>query len=156
MRVRPAQPDDMAAVAQMARALAAHVRDPDPGDGTAALIRDGFGLERWFECLVVEANDKLIGFTLVCRRFEAHTGQRRLWIGDLYVSPEARRVGAARAILLALAQRAHELGCTHLCWDLWRENEVAQAFYTKVGAHVDGDITTMVLPLQRLITAKEG
>jgi GNAT superfamily N-acetyltransferase len=156
MRVRSAEPDDMAAVAQMARALAAHVRDPDPGEGTDALTQNCFGPDRWCECLVVEAADTLLGFALACRRFEAGTGHRSLWISDLYVSPEARRIGAGRALLRALAERAREQGCIRLGWDVWRENDVARAFYARVGAHIDDEIVVMVAPLDGLMAAKKG
>src|SRR6202011_5955044 len=109
VRVRRARRGDMAAVARMARELAAAVRDPDPGDGAAGLIRAGFGRDRWFECHVVESDGAVVGFALACRRFEAHTGERRLWIGDLYISPAARRTGAARMLLAALHRRADAL-----------------------------------------------
>ena len=117
MRVRPAQPEDMAAVSEMARALAAHVEDAYPGDGADALIRSGFGAERWFECLVAETNDeKLVGFALACRRYEAHMGRRSLWIGDLYVCPKARRARRTSVAVRACRARpgarmhAHHLG----------------------------------------------
>ena len=157
MRVRPAQPEDMAGVSEMARALAAHVEDADPGDGADALIRSGFGAERWFECLVAETNDeKLVGFALACRRYEAHMGRRSLWIGDLYVCPTARRARVARALLSGLAEHARGLGCTHITWELWRRNDVAQAFYAALGAHADDEVAPMSLPVETLVTRLRG
>ena len=157
MRVRSANPEDMEAVSAMARALAAHLEDSDPGDGTDALVRSGFGHEPWFECLVAETNDeKLVGFALACRRYEAHMGRRSLWMGDLYVSPNARRTGAARALLLALAERARVLGCTHITWELWRRNEVAKAFYAELGAQAEDEVAPMSLPVETLVTRLRG
>jgi GNAT superfamily N-acetyltransferase len=153
MRVRPAKPEDMSAVSEMARALAAHVKDPDPRNGTDALIRSGFGAERWFECLVAETDaENLVGFALACRRYEAHMGRRSLWIGDLYVSPNARRAGAAQALILSLAERAEALGCAHITFELWRRNEVAQAFYADLGAQADDEVASMSLPVEALVT----
>ena len=54
MRIRQALPEDMAAVAELSRELAAHVNDPDPGSDYSVLVDCAFGLERWFECLVAE------------------------------------------------------------------------------------------------------
>ncbi|MBW0003842.1 MAG: GNAT family N-acetyltransferase [Hyphomicrobiales bacterium] len=156
MRVRAAQPEDMEAVSAMARALAAHLEDPDPGGDADALIRSGFGSERWFECLVAETDDALVGFALACRRYEAHMGRRSLWIGDLYVSPNARRTGAARALLLALADRAQLLGCTHITWELWRKNELARAFYAELGAREDDEVAPMAMAIGDLTAQLRG
>ncbi|MBV8427511.1 MAG: GNAT family N-acetyltransferase [Hyphomicrobiales bacterium] len=157
MRVRPAHPKDMGAVSAMARALADHVDDPDPGDGADALIRSGFGAERWFECLVVETEgDKLVGFALACRRYEAHRGRRSLWIGDLYVSSSARRTGAGRAMLLALAGHAEALGCTHITFELWRKNELARAFYAELGAREDAEVAPMAMAIGDLTAQLRG
>lgn len=153
MRVRPARPDDMARVAEMARALAAHLQDPDPGDGRAALIGNVFGPDRWCECLVAEADGMLVGFLLACRRFEASMGQRSLWISDLYVAPEARGKGAGRAMLVAVARRAVELRCAHLSWDVWHENAGALVFYARIGGQIDDEIVPMVISPEQLMAA---
>ena len=148
MRVRTAEANDMDAVAQMARELAAHVSDPDPGDRAADLVRDGFGADRWFECFVAEADDgTLIGYVLACRRFEAHTAIKRLWIGDLYVRPNRRSSGVGRALIRAVAQRAHGLGCAELSWELWEGNASGRRFYASLGAVVAAEISSMTMPV---------
>ena len=83
--VRTALPSDAEVVVAMAAELAAAVEDPTPDLDVARFVRDGFGPDRWFECLVVEIDGEPVGFALICRGFEAHTGKRRLWLGDLYV-----------------------------------------------------------------------
>ncbi len=153
MRVRPARPDDMASVAEMARALAVHLQDPDPGDGRAALIGNVFGPDRWCECLVAEADGVLVGFLLACRRYEASMGQRSLWISDLYVVPGARGTGAGRALLRAIAERAIDLRCAHLCWDVWQENAGALAFYARIGGRIDKEIVPMVMSPEQFMAA---
>jgi hypothetical protein len=54
MRIRRALPEDMAAVGELSRELAAHVGDPDPGHDASLLSECGFGPDGWFECLVAE------------------------------------------------------------------------------------------------------
>jgi len=54
MRIRQALPEDMAAVGELSRELAAHVGDPDPGHDASLLSECGFGPDGWFECLVAE------------------------------------------------------------------------------------------------------
>ena len=78
MKIRQAIPEDMAAVAELSRELAAHVNDPDPGSDASRLLDCGFGPDRWFECFVAEDGNRIVGFALFCRRFEAHTREKRV------------------------------------------------------------------------------
>jgi GNAT superfamily N-acetyltransferase len=125
---------DAAAVAEMARELAAGLNDPVPSLDPNDLVRDGTGPERWFDCLVAEVDDRLIGYAMVCRAYEAHTAKRRLWLSDLYVRAHARRTGAGRALMAELARLAIAQGCEAVYWDLWRLNHVGKAFYETLGA----------------------
>jgi GNAT superfamily N-acetyltransferase len=96
----------------------------------------GFGPDRWFECLVAEDDTDVIGFALTCKRFEARTRQRRLWIADLFVVPSARTRGVGHLLMNALAERAQVLGCVGLSWELWNGNVTGRRFYESLGAHV--------------------
>ena len=129
MRIRQAASEDMVAVAELSRELAAHVDDPDPGSDASLLLDCGFGPDRWFECLVAEDGNRIVGFALFCRRFEAHTRERRLWLGDLCVSRDQRHRGIGRALVAAVQTRATELGCAAVDLELARGNDVARSFY---------------------------
>jgi GNAT superfamily N-acetyltransferase len=95
--VRPMRPEDATAVVSMAIELAAAVGDPAPTLSESDLIRNSSGPERWFDCLVAELGGQLMGYAVFCKGFEAHTGRKRLWLGDFYVRPGARRSGVGRA-----------------------------------------------------------
>ncbi len=149
--VRTALPSDAEVVVAMAAELAAAVEDPAPDFDTARFVRDGFGPERWFECLVAEIGGEApVGYALICRGFEAHTGKRRLWLGDLYVRAAARRSGAGRALMAAVAGRALDLDCEAVYWELWRPNAVGRAFYERLDAEETGDLAVMRLGGERL------
>jgi GNAT superfamily N-acetyltransferase len=149
--VRNAQPADAELVVAMAAELAAAVEDPAPDFDAARFVRDGFGPDRWFECLVVEiGGEASVGYALICRGFEAHTGKRRLWLGDLYVRAAARRGGAGRALMAAVASRALDLDCEAVYWELWRPNALGRAFYERLDAEETGDLAVMRLGGGRL------
>jgi GNAT superfamily N-acetyltransferase len=148
--VRQAASADAEAVLEMARALAAAVDDPPPQTDPTQFVRDGFGAERWFECLVAELDGRLVGYAVVCRGYEAHTGQRRLWLGDLYVTPGLRRSGAGRALMRTVARRAIELGCAAVYWELWHENSIGRAFYEDLQADAVGDLTIFRLSTRHM------
>jgi GNAT superfamily N-acetyltransferase len=107
--VRAIRPEDAAGVLDMARQLAAAVGDPEPSLAEADLIRDGTGPDRWFDCLVAEVASRLVAYALLCKGFEAHTAKKRLWVGDFYVRPDARRNGVGRALLTALKRKEFQI-----------------------------------------------
>jgi GNAT superfamily N-acetyltransferase len=148
--VRAMRPDDAATVVALARELATHVGDPRPALRESDLVRDSSGPERWFDCLVVEIAGGIVGYATASKAFEAHTGKRRLWLGDLYVRPAARGKGAGRALVAALARRALALDCDALHWELWRINATGAAFYRKLMAEEAADLAVMRLGAERL------
>jgi GNAT superfamily N-acetyltransferase len=151
--VRAALPADAEVIAVMAAELAAAVEDPRPDFDAARFIRDGFGPDRWFECLVAEIEGQPVGYALMCRGFEAHTGKRRLWLGDLYVRTAARRSGAGRSLMVAVANRALELDCEAVYWELWRPNALGKVFYERMAAEEAADLAVMRLGGERLSAA---
>jgi GNAT superfamily N-acetyltransferase len=148
--VRAMRSDDAAGVIDMARQLAAAVGDPEPSLARADLIRDGTGSERWFDCLVAEVAGRLVAYALICKGFEAHTVRKRLWIGDFYVRPDARRNGVGRALMTAVARHALQLGCDAVYWELWRKNTTGEAFYRRLGAEEAVDLAVMRFDRDRL------
>jgi GNAT superfamily N-acetyltransferase len=154
--IRPMRAADAARVVDMARALAAAVGDPAPKVSETDLIRDGAGPERWFDCLVAEVAGQVVGYALMSRGFEAHTGKRRLWLGDVYVQPAARRRGAGGALMTAIARHALQLGCDAVYWELWRMNVAGGAFYRGLQAEEATDLAVMRLDRDRLAAIAAG
>ncbi|MEP0706643.1 GNAT family N-acetyltransferase [Parvibaculum sp.] len=140
MQIRTARPEDAAAIAQLSRELAEHLSDPDPGADDALLLELGFGGERWFECLVAETEKEIVGYALYCRRFEAHTRARKIYLADLAVAKRRRGEGVGEKLIQALHEKAAELGCIAIVLDLWVENATARAFYEKIGAKHDTEL----------------
>jgi GNAT superfamily N-acetyltransferase len=148
--VRFAAPEDSKAIVAMACELARAVDDPPPPIDAARFLSAAFGPERWCDCFIAEQGSTLVGYAVVCRGFEAHTGQRRLWLADLFVSEAIRKGGVGRALMGAVASHALTLGCVAVCWDLWRPNKVGGAFYQALGAEEASDIAQFRLGPDRL------
>jgi GNAT superfamily N-acetyltransferase len=142
--------EDASAIVDMAQELAIAVDDPKPSTTAEALLRDGLGPARWFDCWLAENELEPIGYALACRGFEAHTGKRRLWLGDLYVRPSARHIGAGRALVAAVVRHALALGCDAVYWELWRQNVGGGAFYQQLAAEELRDLAIMRLDPQQL------
>ena len=149
--VRAMRREDAADVVEMARELAAAVGDGEPSLAESDLIRDGFGPDRWFDCLVAEVGGQLVGYVLMCKGFEAHTARRRLWLGDFYVRPRARRSGTGSALMTEVARHALGLDCEAVYWELWRMNVVGGAFYRRLRAEKAADLAIMRFDKDRLM-----
>ena len=141
--VRPARPADVRDILLMAKRLAAAVKDPAPGISERSLVSVLFGANRWAECFVAVEGSDVVGYVLASKYFEAHTGRRELRIADLYVDASARRAGTGRALFARLVRRARTLKCASLCWEVWRANPHAYAFFEMLGARHVNDISTM-------------
>ena len=147
--IRDAQSCDATAIAQLSRALAANVADPDPGGDTALIAEACFGPDRWIEVIVAERGGEILGLAASCRRFELHTRDRTLWLADLVVAEGARSQGLGSLLVQALSRRARALGCTAIVAELWVGNASARPFYDRIGARTNADIEIRVIDLPR-------
>jgi GNAT superfamily N-acetyltransferase len=76
-----------------------------------------------------------------------------MWLSDLYVRRPARRIGAGRALMNAVARLALTQGCDAVYWDLWRLNETGKAFYESLGAVEIDDLAIWRVPCRPLARA---
>lgn len=132
--IRPAVIEDAPALALLVAALRAHQKDPIGHLNEAAIRRDGFGDEREFDILVAERDRRPIGYALFTESYEPAFAARGLYLADLYVRPEARRSGAGRALVQAVAAEAKRRERSFLWWTSLAANAEAHAFYAAIGA----------------------
>jgi GNAT superfamily N-acetyltransferase len=153
-RVRAYRAADAPALTALAVEMAEDIDDPRPSLTPALLAEAALGPDPWCRILVAAAPDaavgRLLGFAATCRRFEVHLGQRSLWLADLHVARDARRAGAATALMAAVGREARAQGCRRVTWDLWTRNERARAFYARIGAAVDTELQVVFASAERL------
>ena len=135
--IRAAERKDVPAVHSMIVALAVcekltHLLVASPGDIEAAL----FGPHPAAEVLIAWDGAVPAGFALYFHNFSTFLGRRGLWLEDLFVRPEFRRRGCAKALLTALAAIARERGCGRFEWAVLDWNASAIEFYRSLGATV--------------------
>ena len=138
--IAAAQPSDVPAILALIRALAeyerlAHLCVSTEADLAAAL----FGPRPAAEVLIARRpgdTQDAAGFALFFQTFSTFLGRPSLWLEDLFVRPEARGLGIGRALLQALAARAHQRGCGRFEWAVLDWNASAIGFYESLGARV--------------------
>ena len=79
------------------------------------------------------AGGELVGVALWFLNFSTWEGVHGIYLEDLYVRPTARRSGAGRALLAALAGLCVERGYQRLDWWVLHWNP-ARDFYARIGA----------------------
>lgn len=147
--IREAVPADIGTIHDFILALADYEKlSHDVRADRASLDKYLFGPRPMAEVLIAESEGSAIGFALFFHNFSTFEGRPGLYLEDLFVIPEARGLGAGKALLSRLAQLALERDCARLEWWVLDWNEPSIAFYRSLGARpmdewtvqrVDGD-----------------
>jgi len=133
--IRPAIREDAPVILGFIRALAAYEHDLDAVRATEAdLIRDGFGPNPFFSCLIAEHNGRAAGFALYFFSYSTWMGRPGLYLEDIFVDPELRGLGIGKALLERVAALAVEKRCPRLEWEVLDWNTPAIEFYRAMGA----------------------
>ena len=140
LNLRPATPADVSQILQFIRDLATYEREPDAVHATEAdLLRDGFGPQKVFSCLIAEWTEDGVtapaGMALYIPFYSTWRGNAGIHLEDLFVRPEFRRKGIAKALFSRLAAIALERG-DRFQWHVLDWNQLAIDFYESMGAHM--------------------
>lgn len=136
---RPAEVADAPAVAALINALNS-LDGPRPAVPMTAEVvaRDLLGPAARAWLRVAEWRGALVGFATATPIYDAVRQADAMMLLDLYVAPEARRRGAARALMAALAVEALARGAGCLWWGVDQGDDEALAFYRAIGARSEG------------------
>ena len=135
--VRRAVREDVPAILDLIRALAAYEREPDAVEATEAdLVRTLFPDDGspTAHCHVAEADGAVVGIAVWFVTFSTWTGRNGMWLEDLFVLPEHRGSGLGRALLSSLAAVCLERGWPRLEWTVLDWNTPSIEFYRAIGA----------------------
>lgn len=118
--------------------LDAYARDPMgagrplPGPVRDRVLRD-LAAHPGAYCLLAEQDRQPIGFATCFVGYSTFNARPILNIHDLAVVPAARGRGVARALLAAIEDRAHRLGCCKLTLEVRPDNLPAHRVYVRDG-----------------------
>lgn len=138
--VEPAVRDDVPAILEMILDLATYAKAAHQVETTQQMLEESlFGERLHAEVLMARLDRRSVGFALFFQTYSTWTGRPGLYLEDLFVRPEARGVGAGKALLTRLAQIAMERDAPRLEWAVLDWNEPALGFYERLGAQAKRD-----------------
>lgn len=140
--IRVATVADAPLILSFIRELAEYERLLHEVDATEGDIRrDLFGENPRAFCDIAEADGTPVGFALWFYNYSTFRGRAGIYLEDLFVRPEARGLGAGKALLSRLAQRCVEADLGRLEWAVLDWNAPSIAFYDSLGAAAMTDWT---------------
>lgn len=132
--IRPARPGDVPGIVAMIHELAAFERAPEECTVTESQITAAlFGADAVARCHIAEVGGQTAAMALWFRNFSTWDGVAGIHLEDLFVRPEFRRRGLARALLATLAAECVQRGYSRLSWSVLDWNADAIALYDAVG-----------------------
>lgn len=105
-------------LAALSRSLIAN-----PDEGLQLIVRTSEGTA-----------EPAVGFATIYWTWQTLYAARVGVLNDLYVTPQARGTGAARALIAHCLQLCHERGAEKLVWETSPDNVTAQRLYDGIGA----------------------
>jgi diamine N-acetyltransferase len=152
VRVRAARPADALTIAAFAQALSLEEGYPAPLLEAEHVRAEGFGASPRFRALIAEQGREAVGYALFYPAYDTDHAARGFYLQDLYVVPGARRRGAGRALMVAVARACEADGGCYVFWNALPKNRAGLAFYRSIGAREEPVVTLSLQPdaLRRL------
>ncbi len=141
--IRSASQQDAGAITEMIYALAEFEHAVDQCTVTETQIAAAlFGDPPRVHGHVAEVDGEIAAMALWFVNFSTWDGVAGIYLEDLFVRPEFRRRGLARALLATLASECLQRGYTRLSWAVLNWNVDAIALYDSIGGQPQNDWTT--------------
>lgn len=134
--IRKAVRGDETAILGLIKELAEYEREPDAVINTAEKLAVDLFNDKICDCFVYVHDNNIIGIALYYISYSTWKG-RCLYLEDLYVQPQYRRLGAGKLLFEELLKEAHRLGVKRMDWQVLEWNEPAINFYKSIGATLD-------------------
>ncbi len=135
--IRKAIPEDCPTIYQFILELARFEKAEEKVlNSPEQLRKDGFGENPLYECLIAEVDGKAVGISLYYFRYSTWKG-KVLFLEDLIVTESERGKSYGKKLLDATIEKAKELNCKGIRWQVLNWNIPAIEFYKKYDMEFD-------------------
>lgn len=145
MKIRPYARGDAKVLTSLIRALARYEKlKPPDAAASRRLIADIGGRIR---VLMAEVDGVCVGYAIYLFTYSSFLARPTLYLEDIFVLPEHRRIGIGGRFFEALLREARREKCGRMEWVVLDWNAPAHRFYRKLGAKPLDDWNTYRLIL---------
>ena len=136
--IRKANSDDVKDILRLLIELAVYEKEPDAVKVTEKeLIRDGFGENPKYQCILAEADNTIVGLAFYTPRYSTWVGDT-LHLEDLVVTEKMRGKGIGTLLYKSFLEEAKRRDVNRVEWSVLDWNKPAIDFYKNTGAIIDG------------------
>lgn len=133
--IRDAIASDTQAIYDFIIELAVYEKEPDAVVTSVEETREKvFGKDSSVKALICEQDGVAIGHAIYFYNYSTWLGKYGIYLEDLYVTESKRGIGAGKAMLKNLANRALAQECGRFEWSCLDWNTPSRDFYTSIGA----------------------
>lgn len=134
-QIRPATENDIPYILEMLREFAGFLNLSVYCDVTEASLQNVMFSENSFvEGLMAFSDENPIAYAIFFPYFASFKGQRSIFLEDIYIKPEFRKIGLGEKMLGEIAKIAKLQNCTRIDFHVLKDNQNAHKFYKKLGA----------------------
>jgi len=139
IKIRKANSGDVSGILILIRELAEYEHGLNEVTVTEEdLLRDGFGNNKLFECIVAMSENEIVGTAIYYNTYSTWNG-RCLYLEDLIVKSNIRAQGIGSALMKEVVEIAKKKGAKRLAWQVLNWNVDALDFYKKIGASLNNE-----------------
>ncbi len=155
LKIRNAVKEDAKDIFNFINELAIFEKLKDKVNTSIEELRVNIFDNKYANVLLLEVDNKKIGFALFYYTFSTFEGKPSLYLEDFYIVSDQRNKGYGKETLSFLAKYAVEYGCARFEWSCLNWNQKAIDFYLGFGALPQTDWTLFRLEGNRLIGYKK-
>jgi GNAT superfamily N-acetyltransferase len=149
--IRFAEEKDAAILVGLIRELAQYEKLLPEVEANEQLVRESIFRRKVAEALIGEFNGEAVGYAIFYRNFSSFTARPGMFVEDIYVKPELRRLGFGKLFFRFMAKLAVERGCARMEWTCLDWNASSIAFYKGMGAQAMAEWTMYRLAGKSLV-----
>ncbi len=117
-----------------------------PDNKKEKLLEAIFSEEKLLNCLVVEVQGEVIGYTTYTFDFSTWDAQRFIYLDCLYIEENYRSLGIGNVLMDKIQEIGKEHNCINMQWQTPEFNERAIKFYKRIGG-IGKEKVRFTLPL---------
>ena len=134
LKIREAIEDDTQLILSLIKEIAEYENMSNEVIATGKTLRESIFENNRAEVVLVDLDNKTIGYAVYFYNFSTFIGRNGLYIEDIFIKKEARGKGIGKEIFKFLGKKAKKEGCKRIEWACLNWNEPSIKFYKSLGA----------------------